>query len=244
VCYFTQILQNQPNLNMKYLITCIVCLFSCVLTAQDPDIPQIHGENADGEWVYRTSDEEGEVPSNAFERVRRRKVRVSEPEGAVRIGCVCMNGKHSDAHSSGACSGFGGVRFWIYQLPSEDTVWIMTHLHQAHPDTLNTVELSKINDKKKSKTGGGVPSAALAPIPIIVQYPPMPPQPMVQVPEWVWPLALVLFGLLLLLTVRLVLEWITQNDKLFKDALSHFLRHKRRQGENQNGKDIGSTRLP
>jgi hypothetical protein len=229
---------------MKYLIICFVCLFIYKSAAQDPDIIQNHGENADGAWVYRTSQEEGEVPVNAFERIRKRKVRVTEPEGAVRIGCVCMNGAHSDAHSSGACSGFGGVRFWIYELPSKDTVWVQTLLHEMHPDTLSTLELSKLNIKKKPKVYDGMQPHIMAPVPIILQYPSIPNQVAFQIPAWVWPLALVTFGLLLLLTVRLILAWITRNDQIFQNALSHFIRYRRGQKEDENGKDPGSTRLP
>ena len=38
----------------------------------------------------------------------------TEPE-QIRIGAVCKDGTSSTATGSGACSGHGGVNYWIYK---------------------------------------------------------------------------------------------------------------------------------
>ena len=39
----------------------------------------------------------------------------------VRIGAICGDGTKSNATGSGACSGHGGVKEWIYGIPSTPT---------------------------------------------------------------------------------------------------------------------------
>lgn len=53
------------------------------------------------------------------------------PEGR-RIGCICMDGTPREDKGTGACAGYGGVRFWLYQ--NGDTILMHpTDRHHRHP---------------------------------------------------------------------------------------------------------------
>ena len=84
----------------------IFCLPAGTLPAQDPDIEAT--ERAIMEDIYRSSDEPGEIPTGFRDRHRSNGTkRVSVPDGAFRVGCICMDDSPSKAQSIGACSGHG-----------------------------------------------------------------------------------------------------------------------------------------
>jgi hypothetical protein len=88
--------------------------------------------------VWRSSDLEGEIPVLRQQRkAQRMDGSASLPEGSERVGCICMDYFVSQRIGQGACGGHNGVRFWLYELPSGDTVQIPTLRHEAHPDTLD-----------------------------------------------------------------------------------------------------------
>lgn len=100
--------------------------------------------------VWRSSDLEGE---QAVLRQQRKAKRVDGsallPEGSERVGCICMDYFVQEHTGRGACGGHNGVRFWLYELPSGDTVQIPTLRHEAHPDTLSDVALFQLAAYKR-----------------------------------------------------------------------------------------------
>jgi hypothetical protein len=59
-----------------------------------------------------------------------------------------------DLKGTGACSGHGGVRFWIYKLKNGDDFLLPTERHKSHPDPLTDEELSNLTAfSKKNKFG-------------------------------------------------------------------------------------------
>lgn len=119
-------------------------------------------DGAGWDEYWRTSDMEGEQPS-MFNRYSR------APKG-TRIGCICMDGTRSDERGRGACSGFGGVRYWVYLVEGDSTVLFPTQKHWEHPEPLNDLELSNLSSrntgqaygKSKAKGGGIGPYETLA----------------------------------------------------------------------------------
>lgn len=108
--------------------------------------PPRHGIDS----VWRSSDFEGEVPTL---RQQRKPKRIDGsavlPEGSERVGCICMDYFVQEHIGRGACSGHNGVRFWLYLLPSGDTVQIPTLRHGAHPDTLSDIAILQLAAYKR-----------------------------------------------------------------------------------------------
>jgi hypothetical protein len=103
---------------------------------------------ADWDENYRTSDEDGEKGTRFSFDV------VHAPEGSERIGCICMDEISMDLKGTGACSGHGGVRFWIYELENGDEFLLQTERHKSHPSLLTEEELNNLSAfSKKEKYG-------------------------------------------------------------------------------------------
>ncbi len=100
--------------------------------------------------IWRSSDFEGETPVLRQQRKAKRvDGSASLPEGSERVGCICMDYFVLDRIGRGACTGHNGVRFWLYQLPSGDTVQIPTLRHEGHPDTLDNSTLLQLAAYKR-----------------------------------------------------------------------------------------------
>lgn len=102
----------------------------------------------EGNWDedYRTSDEDGEKGTQFSFDV------VHVPEGAKRVGCICMDDITMDLKGTGACSGHGGVRFWVYELKDGGEFLLATDRHKFHPSPLTDEEkrnLSAFSRKQK-----------------------------------------------------------------------------------------------
>lgn len=205
----------------------LLLLLPLALSAQDPDIEK--DEQARMEEIFRTSDQDSEVPTNRRQRDKKAK-RVSVPKGAFRIGCVCMDDSRSDTRSGGACSGHGGVRYWVYRTPAGDTVHVLTARHERHPHALSAAEMSELSQKRADRTQN-LPTAAkpMAPVPYSAPAPPV-----VILPDggdrftWSDALALAVAGVALYFIVRLILRWAGANEKLIRYALRHLLRPRKR----------------
>lgn len=76
------------------------------------------------------------------------------PEGR-RMGCICMDGTPLDDKGQGACAGYGGVRFWLYQS-GDSIIMHPTDRHYEHPAPLTEEEkqnLSAYNEKGEMAYG-------------------------------------------------------------------------------------------
>ena len=62
-----------------------------------------------------------------------------------------------DERGQGACSGYGGVRFWIYQVGEDSTVFYPTDNHWAHPDSLSELELNNLSSRTTDEPMGRSP---------------------------------------------------------------------------------------
>lgn len=213
--------------------------------AQDPDIEVDERSVLDS--IYRSSDEAGEIPTGAGERRRRGgNKRVSAPRGAIRLGCICMDDSRSEAVSIGACSGHGGVRYWLYRTVEGDTARVMTGNHERHPQPLDSAERSETVPRRPEKQAAPFafpvtyfhPGAAAPPPVIILQA------PEVEAPIGWGELGLLLmaFGMFLLLS-WLLERWVGQNKPLVRYALRYLLRHRERSLARQNRKTARKTRL-
>ena len=155
---------------MKYRIFAAILslLLSTRVSAQlpvDQLIPLMHEEAArqieaqlaqdsieagqtDWDEVYRTGDQPGERPTGYQKK--------TPPPNGRRIGAICMDDTRLDDAGRGACSGRGGVRYWIYQLSDLDsTVLYPTERHWNHPEPLSREErMSLAAPYEKEKTGG------------------------------------------------------------------------------------------
>jgi hypothetical protein len=105
-------------------------------------------DDADWDESYRTSEEEGEKGTQFSFDV------MHPPEGSERMGCICMDEVSMDLKGTGACSGHGGVRFWVYKLENGDEFLLPTDRHKSHPSLLTEEELSGLSAfNKKGKFG-------------------------------------------------------------------------------------------
>lgn len=64
------------------------------------------------------------------------------PEGR-RIGCICMDGTPQDEKGRGACAGYGGVRFWLYQN-GDSIIMDPTRRHYSHPAPFTDEEKERL----------------------------------------------------------------------------------------------------
>lgn len=108
-------------------------------------------EEADWDELYRTSEQPGERAAGGFTR------QSPKPQGR-RIGAICMDDTRQDEAGRGACSGRGGVRYWIYQITEDSTVLFPTERHFDHPDPLDANERLSLaatyeNEKKDGRLG-------------------------------------------------------------------------------------------
>ena len=235
---------KQP-LHLFFFIT-ISLLIRTDAMAQDPDLAA--DEDARLEEIFRSSDYEGQTPTNRRRRDDKTK-RVSVPKNAFRIGCVCMDDSRADTHSIGSCSGHGGVRYWIYRTPEGDTVHILTGRHERHPHALNASELSELSQKRSDRLER-LPKAgqSLAPAQYSQTQPPFVIMPAPAEPQgrfgWGEVAAVGLAGIALFFTVRLILFWAGSNPHIVRYALRHLLRHRKRPAARQKREDTDEERLP
>lgn len=142
----------------RFLITLFILSQAFVLRGyaqEEPTSPETESTSEETpqkgiENIWRTSDlphEQGTL------RNRKRPKRIDGsallPEGSQRVGCICMDYRIQKNLGTGACSGHNGVRFWLYQLPSGDTVKIPTLRHEAHPDTLSDAQIVELAAYKR-----------------------------------------------------------------------------------------------
>ncbi len=108
-------------------------------------------EHQEAEWeeAYRTSEEEGEKGTQYGFDVNH------PPEGAKRIGCICMDGTSMDLKGGGACSGYGGVRYWLYELKNGEEYLHPTERHKFHPTPLTEDEVENLGTRTKQMQYGG-----------------------------------------------------------------------------------------
>ena len=75
----------------------------------------------------------------------------------VGIGCICMDGTPQDDKGRGACAGFGGVRFWLYQN-GDSIIMDPTRRHYSHPNPFTEEEkerLAAYNEGERVAFGSG-----------------------------------------------------------------------------------------
>jgi hypothetical protein len=229
-----------------FYIFCLLfpSLFTAIC-AQDPDIEA--DERSVLEDIYRTSDGEGEIPTAFRDRNSRQQKRVSAPEGAVRIGCICMNGVQRTARSTGACSGAGGVRFWLYRKPSGDTLRVLTGRHERHPQPLDSAELSETNRPRPAASRSG--SGAVQPIIQPIIYTPIAANQLQGAAgrdgwfDWSDAATVTGGGISLYVVLRYLLGWIHNHQALVRYALRHLLRFGKRPAPRKGRKNPPKTRL-
>ena len=204
-----------------FFVFCLV-LAPCLAPAQDPDIEA--NERAAMEEFFRTSEQPGETPVNARQR-RGHTKRVSVPKGAVRVGCVCMDDTPSATRSVGACSGHGGVRYWLYRTLEGDTVRVLTARHEQHPHPLDSAERSELvspeeRGRRRTAVGPAVPTV------VIVQ--PLQSEGLPAGTDWPEVFGLTAGGILAVIAMRILLGWAATQSPLIRDALHYLLRSRRR----------------
>ena len=232
----------------KFCLAVCLVFFSAMARpfAQDPDI-EANERNA-LEDIYRSSDHEGEIPTSFRDRNSRQKKRVSVPKGAIRMGCTCMDGSMSEAHSAGACSGSGGVRYWHYRTLEGDTVRVLTGRHERHPQPLDSAELSETNRTRPNPARAAIaPAIQMQPI-IISPFAAnqFPEQQLLASDGWFdWSDAATITGagLSLFLILRLLLSWVHTHQPLVRYALRHLLRFGKRPAPRKRRKTPAKTRL-
>lgn len=109
------------------------------------DTADVDGEGWDEH--FRTSDMEGEQSTQYWSR------RDPPPQG-VRVGCICMDGSRNNEASTGACSGYGGVRYWLYQISPDSIAWFPTQRHWQHPEELSDTELANLASRHRREKYG------------------------------------------------------------------------------------------
>ncbi|MGB0931883.1 MAG: hypothetical protein ACPGVB_13960 [Chitinophagales bacterium] len=115
-------------------------------------------EDMDGSgWddVRRTSDAAKEK-STQYKRKNHRFKGVGR-----RVGAMCMDDSMQEEGGRGACSGHGGVRFWLYEKEDGTIERIATQRHLDHPESLDDEEMSylaAVNEERKEnlKNNNGV----------------------------------------------------------------------------------------
>jgi len=228
---------------LNLLIAALIMLFSAInLNAQDPDIEANEAEAIRD--YFRTSELPGENPTRGGKRV-------SAPAGAMRVGCICMDETHSATRSTGACSGHGGVRFWLYKTVEGDTVRVLTGRHERHPHALDSVERSELiqpEERSVTKQKSAVPQVVIIQNSLPPSISPYVDYPMHQEPHpWSmgWPdvVALAIVCTTVVLLVRMFIVWFTQNAPWLQDALPDLLRPGKRPPEDEDGEDFDQTRL-
>jgi hypothetical protein len=114
---------------MKHLFIYIITFLS--LTANTALIAQNSPEEGLNN-IFRTSDEDGETATQPNRRKGQRTQTL--PEGAARVGCICMTGAVRGTTSIGSCSGQGGVRYWLVKNADGDTLQYPTARQALNAD--------------------------------------------------------------------------------------------------------------
>lgn len=104
---------------------------------------------------YRTSEEEGQRGTQFNFDVEH------PPNDAERIGCICMDGTTMDLKGTGACSGYGGVRYWVYQLKDGGELTFPTKRHHEHPEVLSEEEIANLASRAKKEKYGNAYSSSV-----------------------------------------------------------------------------------
>ncbi len=147
---------------MKAILSTYLLILICtLLQAQDarqlpvPTEPPPTEEDADE--VFRTSDH--------TRRGKKSQGSVPQPPKSERIGCICMDNTPSDATGRGACSGRGGVQFWVYPYALPDGT--MGELYYPSERALNANP-----ELQPQITGGEIPEVIVEPATPPLELPP------------------------------------------------------------------------
>lgn len=92
---------------------------------------------------YRTSEEDGQRGTQFDYDIEH------PPSDAERIGCICMDGTTMDLRGGGACGGYGGVRFWVYESKDGTTFNFPTIRHREHPSDLTEEEINSLTSRTR-----------------------------------------------------------------------------------------------
>jgi hypothetical protein len=237
---------------MKALISLITLTWLCCLPAlhaQDPEL-QDEADTLSGlEYAIRTGDWPGERPVDG-RRSRNGVRRVSVPRGAARVGCICMDDTPNATRSIGACSGHGGVRYWLYRTVEGDTVRVVTGRHERHPGPLTEAERSALVQRRAERTARLLAPVAYGPsTPVVIVSPnaltPAPPPPADAGDPLGWPdvAGAAVAGGALAYSIRILLRWMSANPVLAHHALRYLLRYRRRSATRKNRAPARKTRL-
>ncbi len=123
-----------------------------VLPEKESELPEKPIDSLDADaWdeILKTSDLEKEIPTQPSKRYNPKRPKnyrsKPAPKGAHRIACECMDEVKQDKTGRGACSGHGGVRYWIYQLPDKSLMRQATWRHEDHPEPLSEAERQQLD---------------------------------------------------------------------------------------------------
>ena len=108
-----------------YLVVCVLSSLAFPLSAQN--------ETSEGlDKIFHTADIDGETATQP----NRRKAQITQalPEGAYRIGCLCMTGEVRSTIGTGSCNGRGGVRHWLVVNAEGDTLQYPTARQALNAD--------------------------------------------------------------------------------------------------------------
>lgn len=216
---------------------------STLLWAQD-DPPQSGDLTAaDGSGVFRSSDQPGETPTGRRDRY---KVKIDLPPGSFRVGCFCMDGSFSPAQSIGACSGHGGVRYWLYRTPEADTIRYPTDRHVGHPAPYSAAEMSSMARRKDFHSypypADSAAQVTIGPAPY-PWLPPDGPRDDFDLFDWSDVAGIGAAGGWAYAIMRLLLRYADNNEPLLRDALDYFLRRSRRPPAEPDGQNAEEARL-
>lgn len=98
----------------------------------------------------RLEEEEEELRTSKMEESYYKRTQ-RQPPDEPRIGCICMDSEHQDNKGAGACSGHGGVRFWLYKNEAGEILEYPTQRHKDHPTKLTSKELTTLSHHNKNK---------------------------------------------------------------------------------------------
>ncbi|QQS31220.1 MAG: hypothetical protein IPM47_10010 [Sphingobacteriales bacterium] len=121
---------KQPN---SWLRTFFESFFD---SNEDDTVRTTEADTIDWDEKYRTSNQ----TDSTFQKIK------NPPQDGIRVGSVCMDNFKQELFGRGACSGRGGVRFWIYKTPDSDAlIFLPTQRHFDHPQDLNQQELMQLD---------------------------------------------------------------------------------------------------
>ncbi|MDX2133740.1 MAG: hypothetical protein SFV52_03105 [Saprospiraceae bacterium] len=224
---------------MRTFITILFLLpFCAALPAQDPP-----GDVASLEEVFRSSEQPGETPTGRRERHR---VKIDLPAGAFRVGCYCMDGSFSAAQSVGACSGHGGVRYWLYRTPAADTILYPTDRHVRHPAPYSAAEMSEMARRSqfaRHPAGDSAAQVTIGPAPLAPWLPTDDPDDLFDLFDWSDVAGMGVVGTWLYAMFRLAARYADKHPEIIRDALDHLLRRNRRPPAEPDGQNTDETRV-